>query len=141
MSATRLERSVDNRMVAGVCGGIAEYLQIDATIVRVFFVLLTIFGGVGLLAYIVLLVVMPLPGQGLIVGTSSSEASGDAAAATSTPRVQRRRESAGYILIAIGLAFLLNNIGALRFLDGRYLWPLALIAIGLLLLGQRLTSR
>src|SRR3990170_1979437 len=61
---TRLERSTTNKVVAGVCGGIAEYLQVDATLVRVFFVVGTIFtGGLGLLGYIVLIVLMPLSGQ------------------------------------------------------------------------------
>ena len=61
---TRLERSTTNKAVAGVCGGIGEYLQVDPTLVRVFFVLGTIFtGGLGLLGYIVLVVLMPLPGQ------------------------------------------------------------------------------
>ena len=59
---TRLERSITNKVVAGVCGGIAEYLQVDATLVRVFFVVGTILtGGLGLLGYIVLVVLVPLP--------------------------------------------------------------------------------
>ncbi|TMB94396.1 MAG: PspC domain-containing protein, partial [Chloroflexi bacterium] len=57
MSATRLERSVRNKVVGGVCGGIAEYLQIDPTLVRVFWVIATIMtAGLGFLAYIVLVV-------------------------------------------------------------------------------------
>src|SRR5688572_12573903 len=61
---TRLERSITNKVVAGVCGGIAEYLQVDPTLVRVFFVVGTILtGGLGLLGYVVLVVLMPLPGQ------------------------------------------------------------------------------
>src|SRR5204862_5470599 len=60
----RLERSTRNRVIAGVCGGIAEYLAIDATVVRVAFVVATFVTlGLSLLAYIVLLILMPLPGQ------------------------------------------------------------------------------
>src|SRR6266568_4082377 len=62
--STRLERSTTNRVVAGVCGGIAEYLQVDATLVRVFFVIGTIItGGLGLLGYIILIVLMSQPGK------------------------------------------------------------------------------
>jgi phage shock protein C len=56
----RLYRSSDERMFAGVCGGIAEYLDVDPTLVRLFFVALTLLsGGQGLLIYIVLMLVVP----------------------------------------------------------------------------------
>jgi phage shock protein C len=56
----RLYRSTEERMFAGVCGGIAEYLDVDPTLVRLFFVALTLLsGGQGLLIYIVLMLVVP----------------------------------------------------------------------------------
>ena len=54
----KLRRSA-NKMIAGVCGGLAEYLGMDATIVRVIYALLVLFGGVGLLLYIILALLMP----------------------------------------------------------------------------------
>src|SRR4026208_2018302 len=61
---TRLERSTTNKVVAGVCGGIAEYLQVDPTLVRVFVVVATVLsGGLGVLAYVGAVIFMPLPGQ------------------------------------------------------------------------------
>ena len=54
----KLKRSA-NKMIAGVCGGLAEYLGMDATIVRVIHALLVLFGGVGLLLYIILALLMP----------------------------------------------------------------------------------
>ena len=56
-----LRRSVANRHVAGVCGGLAEYLGLDPTVVRVVYVLLSIFlrGVPGILIYIVLWVLIP----------------------------------------------------------------------------------
>ncbi|MDP9275446.1 MAG: PspC domain-containing protein, partial [Chloroflexota bacterium] len=54
---SRLERSTTNRVISGVCGGIAEYLAVDATLVRVVFVVTAFLtAGLGILAYIVLLV-------------------------------------------------------------------------------------
>jgi phage shock protein C len=46
-------------MFAGVCGGIAEYLEVDPTLVRLVFVALTLMGGPGIIMYIVLMLVVP----------------------------------------------------------------------------------
>lgn len=58
MEPKRLYRSRRNRMLAGVCGGIAEYAGIDPTIVRLIAVVLGCMGG-GLLAYIIAAIVIP----------------------------------------------------------------------------------
>ena len=55
----RLTRSKKDRMIAGVCGGIAEYFDIDPTLVRLALVLITLMGGAGILAYIVAWIIMP----------------------------------------------------------------------------------
>ena len=62
MSDKQLMRSQD-RMVAGVAAGLAEYFNIDPTLVRILFILLTIFGGgfLGVLTYVVLWIIMPEP--------------------------------------------------------------------------------
>lgn len=54
----KLTRS-GNRMICGVCGGIGEYLGIDATVVRLLWVLLSVAGGAGLLAYIIAAIIIP----------------------------------------------------------------------------------
>ena len=55
----KLYKSVTDKKIAGVCGGIAEYLNIDSTIVRLIWVFFAIFVGAGLLAYIIAAIVMP----------------------------------------------------------------------------------
>jgi phage shock protein C len=57
----RLTRSSRHRMIAGVCGGIAEYLDVDVTVVRVLYILVSIVSVAfpGILAYIILMLVMP----------------------------------------------------------------------------------
>ncbi len=55
----KMKRSKHDKVIAGVCGGIAEYLNIDPTIVRLGFVFATFFGGIGPFAYIVAIFVMP----------------------------------------------------------------------------------
>lgn len=59
MEGKRLTRSTDDRMIAGVAAGIAEYLNLDPTLVRLIFVLLFFMGGNGVLIYLILWLVMP----------------------------------------------------------------------------------
>lgn len=55
----RLYRSKNDRMIAGICGGLAEYFGIDPVIVRVGFVVLLIGAGSGILAYAILWIIVP----------------------------------------------------------------------------------
>jgi phage shock protein C len=54
-----LSRSRTNRKIAGVCAGFAEYLDLDPTLVRILWIMLVIFGGCGLLAYLIAWIIMP----------------------------------------------------------------------------------
>lgn len=53
-----LTRSIHNRLIAGVCGGIAEYLRIDAIVVRAI-ALLLLFSGIGIIPYCIMWILMP----------------------------------------------------------------------------------
>ncbi|WP_052343994.1 PspC domain-containing protein [Kallotenue papyrolyticum] len=55
----RLRRSLEERMIAGVCGGLARYFQIDPTLVRLGWVLFTLLGGSGVLAYLIAWALIP----------------------------------------------------------------------------------
>ena len=55
----KLYRSNQNRMLAGVCGGIAEYFNIDPTVVRIAWAILSLMGALGIMAYVICLVLMP----------------------------------------------------------------------------------
>lgn len=59
----RLYRSTTNKQVAGVCGGLGEYFNIDPTLIRVIFLIATLFGGNGFILYIILWMVMPEEGS------------------------------------------------------------------------------
>ncbi len=59
-SSRRLTRSSTDKKIGGVCGGLAEYFDLDPTLIRVIWVLLVLCGGTGLLAYIILWIVLPL---------------------------------------------------------------------------------
>ena len=139
----RLERSRVNRVIGGVCGGLAEYLDIDATIVRVGMVILGSF-GIGILMYFVLLVLMPNPGEPSPFIRSSTGVPGAETLSTSTPArvvdpsaVDRRRSSLGILLVVVGAIFMLGNVGAFRFVQWSVIWPLVLIALGVFFIAQR----
>ena len=55
----KLYRSETQRMVAGVCGGLAEYFNIDARVMRVLFLILAVFGGSGIVIYLVMWILVP----------------------------------------------------------------------------------
>jgi phage shock protein C len=60
MSETRkLYRSRTDRMLGGVCGGLAQYFNMDATLIRVLFVVLTVLGGAGPLIYVAMWIIVP----------------------------------------------------------------------------------
>jgi phage shock protein PspC (stress-responsive transcriptional regulator) len=63
----KLQRS-DDRVIAGVCSGIAEYLNVDTTLVRVITAVLTVFGGSGILIYLIAWVVMPDSSGNVLAG-------------------------------------------------------------------------
>lgn len=128
----RLHRSCQERMVFGVCGGLAETFAVDPTIVRLVFVLVTLAGGAGVLAYIILAIVLPEedvpPGE-----HSAYSLFGE----PGTERRRQRQRLAAYALIALGLALLASSLEWIPRLRGDLLWPLALVAIGVVILLQR----
>lgn len=60
MENKRLHRSQQESMIGGVCGGLAEYFNLDPTIMRLIFILMALMGGHGLLVYLILWLVMPI---------------------------------------------------------------------------------
>ena len=59
MSEKKLYRSDSNRVICGVCGGIAEYFEVDPTLVRTVWAVVSAFGGAGLVAYVAAAIIMP----------------------------------------------------------------------------------
>jgi phage shock protein C len=98
-TARRLVKSRTDRMVDGVCGGIAAYFSIDATLIRILWVLLTIFGGSGVLLYIAAMIVMP-------------KAEPDATAAAAPPKNHTQNTRFwGILLVVVGALWLMGNLG------------------------------
>jgi phage shock protein PspC (stress-responsive transcriptional regulator) len=59
MNYKKFTRSLTDRKIAGVCGGLGAYFNIDPTIVRILFICLLIFGGSGVLLYLIFWIVSP----------------------------------------------------------------------------------
>lgn len=59
MEPRKLYRSIKNKMIGGVAGGLGEYLNIDPTLVRLGFIVLALMGGPGLVAYIIMWFIVP----------------------------------------------------------------------------------
>lgn len=69
----KITRSHDERIIGGVCGGFAEYFNIDVTIVRLIWIFITVFGGIGILAYIFSLILIPEADPKEIKSTSDDD--------------------------------------------------------------------
>lgn len=118
-TTSRLRRSRDERVIAGVCGGLGTYFGVDPVWFRVAFVVLTIGGGSGFLIYLVSWLVIPeqRPDEVLTRGPRTIGDQGPVIA--------------GVALVAIGLMLLANAL--IPWFD-RILWPLGVILIGFVLL-------
>ncbi|GFN36239.1 PspC domain-containing protein [Tepidimicrobium xylanilyticum] len=124
----KLKRSRNDRVLAGVCGGIGEYFNVDPVIVRIFWVLITFMpGGPGFLAYIVCVLIIP-EDDGVIYQDNSSEISGK-----NTPLF------IGIALIIVGsymLAKLILPSHIFKFFNIFKYWPVLLIIAGLYIIYQ-----
>jgi phage shock protein C len=154
--STALYRSRENRVIGGVCAGLARYLNIDVTIVRIFFVLLALVDGAGVPIYFILWLIMPEEEQvsqaalGDNVRTGAAEiheraqAVGREVGATFSDPERRRSTSIviGGALIALGVFLLIDmlEIPWLWWLDFDVLWPLLLVIGGGAILFRTLTG-
>jgi phage shock protein C len=142
---TQLFRSRTNSVIGGVCGGLAQYLNIDPVLVRLAAVLLFFATGIGGVLYIVLWIIMPLEPLDR-VAPSSNNTFGDRIRALPGELSTTARSTNPRTVVYVGLALVL--IGALALIEQLdmpwltwfqedLLWPLLLIAGGVALLLRR----
>ncbi len=137
----RLYRSVKDKMLGGVAGGLGEYFEIDSTIIRIIFLVTLFIGGTGIVAYLILWVLVP---QQIFIPNMVSADSGsqntnipksdlvDNYFAMKEEKKNKRSITLGIILIVFGMIFLADNfLPRINFGD---FWPLLLIGIGIALL-------
>jgi len=130
----RLRKSRKNKYIFGVCGGVAEYFEIDSSIVRILWVISIFIGGMGLAAYLVAAILMPKSEE------DEKEISKEKAC-----RKNNVGLIVGGILIFFGLLFLLGqfrffnlnlrwwNLDRFIYFPWDLIWPLALIFLGIII--------
>jgi phage shock protein PspC (stress-responsive transcriptional regulator) len=147
-------------MIWGVCGGLAQYFNIDPTIIRLIFILAVPLGGIGIIAYIILSVVVPLENtqttepkdtikENVQEIKETAEAIGKDLQSTFSTK-ERNKDSSennrprsglviGIIILIIGVISLVFTLGPniIWWLRWVYLWPVLIIAIGLLIIFAR----
>lgn len=118
----RLYKSRADKMIAGVCGGIAEYFDIDPVIVRILFILFFFIGGSAIVAYIIGMIIIPYPVTESIKPNAEKSQQSSSPAAQNQPVLPSKSNASliiGIVLVAIGAYFLMGNI---PFLRGYYWW-------------------
>jgi phage shock protein C len=154
----RLVRSRGDRMIAGVAGGLGEYLAVDPVWIRLLFVVLLFASGVGFWAYLIFWIIMPEEGREESTSSETVQANVQDMAdrarefGESIQRgVQGRRASAsgeatsnsgaiivGLAFILLGMSLLLRRLGIFWWWNWGVMWPLLLVGIGGALLFSRL---
>jgi phage shock protein PspC (stress-responsive transcriptional regulator) len=154
----KLYRSRDHRIIGGVCGGIAEYFEVDPTLIRIIFLILSFGMGSGFLIYIVLLLIVPLEP---VVGSEARLSSVDnltEQAKTAVEKLASTAENAwahkpeekpenehqrdgfraifGLVIIVLGLVALLSVFMPMPHVAWRVVWPVILVIFGLSIIAK-----
>ena len=148
MENRKLRRNPMNRVIGGVCSGLADFFGVDVALMRIAFVIAFLFASFGFWLYVILWIVLPENGQQTTdngqqsFGQSQSQGQGQSQSPQSESVSVSKSESkvksifAGAFIILIGLLFLVNNFIPINWVWK--LWPLILVAIGVVMI---VTSR
>ncbi|MBU2036925.1 PspC domain-containing protein [Patescibacteria group bacterium] len=152
-----LHRSQGDKILAGVCGGLAEYFEVDSTIIRLLFILIVALGGSGLLIYLILWLIMPKKaGETAVINEQRvkefaneikakandlrEEFKKDKPEVPAPPANKDKRHGGlfGWVLVILGVVFLANNFMP-YWMHSRMIsyWPLLLIFIGVVVIVGR----
>jgi phage shock protein PspC (stress-responsive transcriptional regulator) len=141
---TKLYRSTTDKMLGGVCAGLGTYFSIDRTIVRLFFVVLTLLGGFGPLVYIILWIVIPQEGTvDPTPGKMDSAEFKERAEQVKDEFVNAVQQPAKNTTLFVGAALILAggyflvralNLSWLQWLDKGFVWAALVLLAGVALL-------
>ena len=144
MENRKLRRNPMNRVIGGVCSGLADFLGVDVALMRIAFVIAFLFASFGFWLYIILWIVLPENGQqttdngqqsfGQSQGQSQGQGQSPQSESVSVSKSESKVKSifAGAFIILIGLLFLVNNFIPINWVWK--LWPLILVAIGVVMI-------
>ena len=125
----KLYRSKVNRMVAGVCGGLGDYLNLDSVLLRIIWVVLTLFGGIGVIVYIAGIIIIP-------------ENPNETHPEKEKTEKNDRTIFWGSALIIVGIVILLKQFGFFYYfsywhIPWQIIWSVFLILLGVFLLYNK----
>lgn len=149
MTDRKIFRSIDDYMIAGVCGGLADYFKIDSSLIRIIFVLLAISGGSGILIYLILWLVVPKE-AGVEKEMNREEKVKEFAedvknkAKTMAKEIKtdvkikkmKKINILGIILVLVGIVAVWNQLSPIT-IQWNFFWPGLLILVGILVMFKK----
>jgi phage shock protein C len=140
MNSNRLYRDEQYKKIGGVCAGLAEYFNVDVSLVRVLFVLAVVLGGGGGLAYLILWIIVPAkplvsPADEFFNSSQSQSVYEDRPFVT--PGFEKKKDHkgryiGGLILIVLGVFIMLEEYDIVPDIDFNLIWPVGIIVLGLI---------
>lgn len=134
----RLYKNTKKGMIFGVCQGIAEYFELDSTLIRILWVIFTLFSGLfpGVIFYLILALIVPEKEKIEPKKTDQKEEN-SAEKSPSSSAYKKGQLIFGLVLVFLGFLFLLTNFDLIPWFTFSKLWPLILILIGFTLLLKK----
>lgn len=157
----KLYKSETDKILFGVCGGLAEYFEMDSTLMRLIFILFTFAGGGGVLLYLLLALLIPknyISGAeadpkekikefahkaGEMAGDFAKEIGYGAKAAAESIKEKRKGKNSnffGILLVAFGFILLINEFMPDYWTGRRFFWPIFLMLFGFYLILRKSKS-
>jgi phage shock protein C len=131
-----LKRSTNDKKIAGVCGGLGKYFNLDSNLIRILFVLFAFNFGMTIILYLALWFILPedndsIPNNDTNIDQNNSDQSNEIIVEKPEKITKDTEKKIGIILIVTGTFFLIINLVEISF---KYLLPSILIVIGLILM-------
>lgn len=124
-SSRKIYRSNNDYILFGVCAGLADYFDIDPTLVRIIFIILAFGGGAGILIYLILALVMPIAS-----GKNEQVSEKNIKEEKMVKKENKKVSFFGVALLTIGGLLLWNHFSPVK-VDSEIFWPAIMMAIGL----------
>ena len=149
-----LYRSRADKILFGVCGGLAKYFDLDASLFRVLFVLLSLANGLGIIVYLAMAILVPLePGEPAMVNRNekikefAAEVGQKTRALAEEMNINhgkkiKSRNAIGIVIIVIGVILLLKQVAPfmIDWINWRLIWPVLIILLGVYLVFMKSKS-
>lgn len=131
MPRKKLYRSRENSMLGGVCAGLADYFDVDTSLIRLATVVLFFAAGTGILAYIIAWIIIPQ--EPLDKKAATTDVSGGNQMEI-TEGSDKSKFVIGIVLIVLGFLFLMSTLNVWTWFSFFRLWPILLIVVGIVVI-------